>query len=248
MTEFILLGILRSMTQHLILVPGLLCDETVWTEQIKALQSLAHIHVADHGNSVSLTEMAQRILQRAPQRFALAGHSMGGRVALEVMRLAAERVEKLALFDTAYKPLAAGEAGEKERAGRVALLDLARRSGMRAMAKVWVQNMVHPSRLDDVRLIDAIVEMFAHKTPGVFAAQIEALLNRPDASAVLAAIRCPTLVLCGADDAWSTLAVHQQMATAIAGSSLVSVAICGHMSMMERPMEVTQAMTEWLRG
>lgn len=234
------------MNQHLVLAPGLLCDETVWTEQIKALRSLATIQVADYGNLSSLTEMAQRILQQAPERFALAGHSMGGRVALEVMRLAPHRVEKLALFDTAYKPLAAGEAGEKERAGRFALLDLARRSGMRAMAKVWVQNMVHPSRLDDARLIDVIVEMFAHKSPGVYAAQIQALLNRPDATAVLTAICCPTLVLCGADDAWSTLSVHQQMAAAIPGSSLVSVAVCGHMSMMERPTEVTQVMAEWL--
>lgn len=234
------------MTQHLVLVSGLLCDETVWTEQIKALQGSVQVQVAHHGHSFSLTDMAQGILRNAPERFALAGHSMGGRVAFEMMRLAPERVAKLGLFDTAYKSLAPGDAGEKERAGRYALLQLARTEGMRAMALQWVQNMVHSSRLGDASLIESIIAMFARKTPGVYAAQIEALLNRPDATPVLAAIRCPTLVLCGVDDAWSTLSVHQQMAAAIPGSSLVSVAVCGHLSTMERPTEVTQAMAEWL--
>lgn len=233
------------MVQRLILIPGLLCDETVWAGQITALQGV-QAQVADHGNLSSLTEMAQKILRNAPKRFALAGHSMGGRVAFEVMRLAPERVTKLGLFDTAYKSLAHGDAGEKERTGRHALLQLARTHGMRTMALRWVQNMVHSSRLGDASLIESIVAMFARKTPGVYAAQIQALLNRPDATPLLAAIRCPTLVLCGADDAWSTLSVHQQMAAAIPGSSLVSVAVCGHMSIMERPKEVTQAVVEWL--
>jgi pimeloyl-ACP methyl ester carboxylesterase len=234
-------------TQHLVLIPGLLCDDTAWTEQIRALRTQVNIQVADHGTLSSLTMMAQRILDKAPERFAMVGHSMGGRVALEVMRLAPQRVERLGLFDTAYKALAPGEGGAKEKAGRLALLEIARRHGMHAMARRWVQNMVHPARLEDERLIESIVTMFTRKTPEIYAAQIQALLKRPDATGLLTAIRCPTLVLCGADDAWSTLSVHQQMAALIPQSTLVSVAICGHMSTMERPREVIRAMSDWLQ-
>lgn len=229
----------------LMLAPGLLCDEQVWKEQIKALAPV-QCQAADYGGLDSLTKMAEMILKQAPERFALAGHSMGGRVALEVMRLAPERVSHLALFDTGYKPLAQGEAGEKERAGRFALLEIAKQQGMRAMAKLWVQNMVHPSRLGDAALLDSIVNMFARKTSEMYAAQIQALLNRPDATAILKAIRCPTLVLCGAEDAWSTLDQHREIQANIDGSRLVAIPVCGHMSTMERPAEVGRAMSEWL--
>lgn len=233
------------MSLTLVLAPGLLCDATAWSAQAQALQGRFQIQVVDYGELDSLPKMAESILQQAPAEFALAGHSMGGRVALEVMRLAPERVTHLALLDTGYKPLPAGEAGEKERAGRFALLDTARRKGMRTMARLWVQNMVHPSRLQEP-LIDSIVEMFERKTAAIYAAQIQALLTRPDATAVLAKIACPTLVLCGAEDAWSTVIQHRELSAAIAGSAFVSVPVCGHMSMMERPQEVNRAFEKWL--
>lgn len=234
------------MDNTLVLAPGLLCDGATWAAQVKAFENKFQIQIADYGLLDSLTRMAESILAKAPARFALAGHSMGGRVALEVMRLAPERVTRLALLDTGCKSLPHGEAGEMERAGRFALLDSARRQGMRMMATRWVQNMVHPSRLQDAALIGPIVEMFARKTPEIYAAQIQALLNRQDASAALRNVRCPALVLCGADDAWSTLTQHEEISRAIAGSRLVSVAVCGHMSMMERPLEVNSAFAEWL--
>ncbi|MEO6184868.1 MAG: alpha/beta fold hydrolase, partial [Steroidobacteraceae bacterium] len=134
-------------TEPLILVPGLMCDDTVWKHQITALGAHRHLQVADHGLSDSLGVMAERILERAPPRFALAGHSMGGRVALEVVARAPERVSRLALLDTGYEALVPGEAGERERAGRYRLLDIARRDGMLVMAKDWARGMVHPARL-----------------------------------------------------------------------------------------------------
>ena len=121
------------MTQPtLVLIPGLLCDEFVWSAQRRALSAQAQVWVADHGLLDSLTDMALAILSNAPaEQFALAGHSMGGRVALEVMRLAPHRVQRLALLDSGWLPLAAGAKGEEERASRLALLDNARRLGMR---------------------------------------------------------------------------------------------------------------------
>jgi pimeloyl-ACP methyl ester carboxylesterase len=231
----------------LVLVPGLMCDEAVWEAQARTLRTLTSIEIADHGELNSLGAMAEAILRRSPRRFALAGHSMGGRVALEVFGRAPDRITGIALMDTTYGPFPAGPVGEDERAQRYALLEKARKEGMRAMGTVWVQKMVHPDRLNDPPLIDAILAMIERKTPDIFAAQINALLERPDATPLLAEIRCPTLVLCGRQDAWSVLAHHEQMAAMIPGSHLRVIEDCGHMSAMEKPQEVTTAMVEWLR-
>jgi pimeloyl-ACP methyl ester carboxylesterase len=232
--------------KHLVLVPGLLCDAKVWQPQIGALSGLATIQVSEHESQDSLPGMARTILEQAPSRFALAGHSMGGRIALEVVRLAPERVTALGLFDTGHHPLAPGAEGEKEAAGRHELLGIARRDGMRAMGRKWIQGMVHPSRLKETALIDAVLDMFETKTPDIFAAQIRALLNRPDGGDVLSTIKCPTLVLCGHEDLWSPPQRHQDIAARIAGSTFVDIPECGHMSTMERPEAVNHAMREWL--
>jgi len=94
-------------------------------------------------------------------------------------------------------------------------------------------------------LIDSIIEMFARKTPEIFAGQIKALLERPDARPVLSAIRCPTLVLCGREDSWSTLSIHKEIAARIPQSKLVVIENCGHMAPMERPEKVTAALVDW---
>jgi pimeloyl-ACP methyl ester carboxylesterase len=232
----------------LVLVPGLLCDAAVWAEQHATLAGSADLVVADHGALDSLAAMAARLLEFAPARFAIAGHSMGGRVAFEVLRQAPERVSGLALLDTACHPLAPGAAGEQERHGRLALLASARRDGMRVMARTWVQGMVHPARLADTALIDSILAMLERKTPDVFAAQIHALLSRPDASGLLEEIRCPTLVLCGAQDSWSLPQGHREMAAAIRGSTLTLIDDCGHMTPMEKPAAVSAALAGWLAG
>ena len=233
---------------NLVFVPGLLCDKTVWKPQLKALKQLAHIQVADHGELDSLSAMAEAILAKAPAKFAVAGHSMGGRVALEVVRRAASRITGLALLDTGYTPLAAGVAGEKETAGRQELLDLARRSGMRAVGEQWLRiPMIHEARLNERKLVEAILQMFERRTPDQFAAQIRALLRRPDATQLLPMISCPALVLCGQDDAWAPLSAHRVMAQLIAHSTLVTVPRCGHMSTMERPDEVSAALASWLQ-
>lgn len=234
------------MSTPLVLLPGLLCDRAVWAPQIAALGERVDAHVAHYGERDSLTAMAQHVLDTAPApRFALAGHSMGGRVAFEVWRLAPERVTHLALLDTSYHPLAPGEAGENEKLGRYTLLEKARRDGMRAMADEWARGMVHQSRIGGP-VFQAILDMFERSSPEVFAAQIKALLERPDADPLLPTITCPTLVLCGREDAWSTPARHAYMHQRIAASTLVIVERCGHMSTMEQPEAVTQAFHGWL--
>lgn len=234
------------MTEPLVLVPGLMCDETVWAHQSAALGADRPIQIAAHGLSDTLGVMADRILSVAAPRFALAGHSMGGRVALEVMAQAPERVTRLALLDTGYEALAPGEPGEREKAGRLRLLGIAQRDGMLPMAQDWARGMVHPERLADASLMGAIHSMIARAGVAQFEAQIRALLARPDRTDLLPQLRLPTLVLCGREDGWSPLARHELMARLIPGSRLVAVPDCGHMSTMERPEAITDALSVWL--
>ena len=116
---------------------------------------------------------------------------------------------------------------------------------MAAMAERWVQGMVWKPRLAEKPLIEGVVAMFARGSAEVFAAQIRALIARPDAGELLPRIACPTLVLCGEDDSWAPAARHREMAQRIPGATLVLVPECGHMCTLERPEAVTQALLDW---
>jgi pimeloyl-ACP methyl ester carboxylesterase len=241
-------GRLNKMTRiPLVLIPGLMCDGAVWEPLLPMLSPCASCQIIDHGQASSLTVMAQQVLDAAPAQFALAGHSMGGRVALEVLRLAPQRVTQLALLDTGYKARPSGPEGDEEARKRLALLEITRSQGVRVMANQWVQGMVKPSRLEDTTLIEAIVSMFERKSATIFENQIKALLARPDATPVLASTKVPTLVLCGREDSWSPISQHQEIAALVTGKVSMSViADAGHMSTMEQPSAVAQAMREWL--
>jgi pimeloyl-ACP methyl ester carboxylesterase len=139
-----------------------------------------------------------------------------------------------------------GAEGEAEAAKRQTLLELAQSQGVEAMARTWAQGMVHPSRLTDTTLMDAIVAMFARRTPAHFACQIRALLARPDASRTLQSIGGPLYLLCGAQDSWSPVAQHQAMANLLPHSVLSVIESAGHMAPMEQPAAVAQVLADWL--
>ena len=232
-------------TMPLLLLPGLMCDATFW----QPLVGILHGQVVDYGEADSITAMAEAVLAIAPSGssgLALAGHSMGGRVALEVARLAPERVQKIILMDTGYLPRQSGPAGDTEKAGRMALLDVARQQGVRAMGKEWVKGMVHPDRLNDAPLIDAILAMFERKTADRFARQQNALLTRPDASPVLRALRVPTLLLCGRQDSWASVPQHTAMQLLAPHAQLSVIEDAGHMVLMERPEATVQVLRQFL--
>lgn len=235
------------MAEPLLMLPGLLCDRAAW-QGVADLLGEAACRVVELPDRDDLGAIAEALLRTAPERFALAGHSMGGRVALEMVRRAPARVVRLALLDTGFRPLPPGARGETEREHRYGLLALARERGMRAVALAWSAPMVHPARRDDERLTEAIVAMIERSTPERFGRQIEALLARPDAESVLAAMRCPTLVLCGREDTWAPVAQHRELAERVAGSTLTVVEQCGHMAPMERAPAVAAALRQWLRA
>lgn len=235
------------MPAPLMLLPGLNCDAEVWAPQVAALKGVADCRIPAWGLRDSLTAMAEQVLAEAPAGpFSVAGHSMGGRVALEVMRLAPERVQRLGLLSTGTHPLAAGEAGDKERAGRMALLRIAREQGMRAMAAQWALGMVHPRRVGGP-VFEQVLDMIERGSADQFAAQIHALLQRPDAGPLLPGIHCPTLVLTGREDGWSGPAQHQAMADALPRAELAIIEDSGHMCTMEQPDAVSAALARWMQ-
>jgi len=229
-----------------LLVPGLMCDHTVWDPLMPRLSALHPCQVVDHGQADSLTQMASQLLRDAPSKFCLAGHSMGARVGLEVMRLAPERVAGVALLDTGYLPLPAGQAGEEEVGKRMHLLQIAQKQGVREMAKIWSQGMVHPERLADAALMESILQMFERKSAQIFAKQLHALIHRPDGSDVLSCIAVPTLIGCGRQDAWSPPSQHEAMHQLAPHAILEIYEKAGHMAPMEQPQALVDSLLRWL--
>lgn len=230
------------------MLPGLLSDEAVWKQQLQALANAAHCIVPDYGLDASINTMARRVLDEVGEpRLCVIGHSMGGRVALEMARLAPERIARMALLDTGFHARPTGTSGEAEKRERLSLLELARDHGMREMGKRWARGMVQQAHLN-APVFEAILSMIERKTPAVFEAQIQALLDRPDAGPVLEALRCPTLLLCGRHDAWSPLTRHSEMQTKLPHSELVVIEDAGHMTTMEQPQAVSTALLRWLEA
>ena len=210
--------------------------------QAHALRQQHHdVKVMHFAGFDSIAAMAAHVLANMPEHFLLAGHSMGGRVALEVYRQAPERIQKLALLDTGYGPAAAGEVEKRGVLVRKALAD-----GIAAIAETWARPMIAPCNLAGTELLERILAMVGRMSGEIYARQTEALLTRPDATPVLSQIRCPTLLLCGKQDTWSPPARHEYMAASIPGSLLRLIDDCGHMSIMEQPAQILACLQEWI--
>ena len=225
----------------LYLLPGLLCDASVWAHQKAALSDRYDVRIGDFRGFDSLTDMARSVLAGAPERFALAGHSMGARISLEVARLAPERVERLALLDTGVHPLREGETE-----ARLALVQLGQREGMGAVAERWLPPMVYLEGPRTAEVMPGLHAMVRRMTPAIHAGQIAALMQRPDGALVLPTRRCPVLVGGGAQDTWSPLPQHERIAALTPGARLVIFPDSGHMAPVEAPEAVTAALTDWL--
>ena len=227
----------------LVLVPGLLCDERLWQPQAERLADLPDPIIANVIGDGSVSEMARSVLDAAPsaERFALAGLSMGGYVALEVMRVAPERVARLALLDTSARADTPEQTSERRE-----LIELAEKGRFEEVPRRLLPRVLHPDRLDDERLTSTVFGMADAVGPEAFVRQEEAIIGRPDSRETLSGIACPTLVLCGREDALTPLPLHEEMASLIPGSRLRVVEKCGHLSTLERPEAVTAALREWL--
>lgn len=227
--------------EPLVMLPGLLCDTGLFEAQAEALADVAQVQVADLTRDDTIAGMARRVLDEAPERFALAGLSMGGYVAMEIMRRAPERVTRLALLDTQARADTA-----EATAARRDLMALVCRGAFRGVSGRLMPRLLHAERLGDEALVAAVREMAERVGQEGFLRQEEAIIGRPDSRKGLAAIACPTLVLCGREDVLTPPELHVEMAQAIPRATLVVLPQCGHLSTMERPGAVSAQLRLWL--
>ena len=221
----------------------MLCDESLWGHQSANLADMADIRIMDLTRADSVREMALATLAESPQRFALAGFSLGGIVAFEIMRLAPERVTRLALLDTTprpirpqtvdlWKPIA--EAGDSATFNERASQELIQ--------------MMHPDHREDPVMGQSIHNMVWRVGQRGLKNQLQAQINRPDSRESLSQIQIPTLILAGRDDPASPLEVQLEMLDSLPNANLILLKNCGHFSMLEQPVQVTFALQAWLDG
>lgn len=227
----------------LVLLPGLLCTDRLWGHQIESLKNTCEIFVPDLTGFDSMAGLAQYVLDQVPERFSLAGLSMGGYVAQEIMRQAPGRVDRLALIDTS--PLAdTPEATEK----RQGMMELARTGHFDKIMPVMLPQLLHPDHLANNILKGTVKAMAAETGPDAFIRQQKAIISRPDSRESLKNIACPTLVLCGQQDALTPPDLHREMHDIISDSTLVLIDRSGHLSPMEQPEKVSRAIKRWMTG
>lgn len=232
---------------NLLLVPGLLCSPRLFAPQVAALADLAEIVVPDWRRApLSIWdnwESAARWIvgQMPPGRFALAGLSLGGMLAVEIMQIAADRVTKLALLDTGMR-----SQNEAERAIRRARIRLAEEGRFELVLGLQMSRFLPAYRLPDKTLVDEVMAMCGEIGVDIYKRQEELAAVRADRRPDLPKIECPTIVVCGRDDSATPLFLSEEMAVAITDSELVVVENCGHLITMERPEETSAILRRWL--
>jgi pimeloyl-ACP methyl ester carboxylesterase len=220
---------------HFLLLAGTRCDARLWQQQAAALAELAHVTVADLSQAESITERATKVLDQAPdENFALAGLSLGGYVALEIMRQALQRLLGLALLDTSAQ--ADSEATGKDRQAQMVKAE----HDLPGVISDLLPRLLHTSHLSDAGLVAVITAMANSLGQTVFMGQQRAMLGRINSRPGLAQISCPTLLVCGREQAITPLAVHLELAAAIAGAQLMVLDDGGHLSSLEQPERLSR--------
>lgn len=222
----------------LVLIPGLVSDARVW--QALADATSLPVHQADVTRDASITAMAQRLLGETEGRLIAVGHSMGGRTAMEMARQAPQRLAGLVLANTGHHARREGEEVRRQQ-----MIDLGNRD-IEQLADTWLPPMLDPARLGDSALLDSLRAMLRQAGAATHERQIRALLGRPDAMAYIAAIACPILLVAARQDGWSPIAQHAEIAAAAPDAELVIIEHAGHFAPLERPAEVTAAISSWL--
>jgi pimeloyl-ACP methyl ester carboxylesterase len=224
-----------------LLLPGSLCDEYVWSPQIAAFSAEYRISCARLPERDTLAATAQAVLESAPPVFSLAGYALGARIALEIMRTAPDRVERLALLDASVAGVA-----ENEAVRRQTLIDLALGQGMKPLAQHFLPQIVHPSRLADPRFMAGLTDMVCRFSPQGYQREARMLLSRPDQSPILATIRCPTLVMAGIDDPLSTADRNRTIAGGIRNAQLAFIESAAHFPSLEAAEQTNGELRRWL--
>jgi pimeloyl-ACP methyl ester carboxylesterase len=229
------------MATNLLLIPGLGHTGRLFEHQIEAFSPSVNVMVADHTQDDSIDGIARRALSAAPERFALAGLSMGGYVAMEILRQAAERVERLALLDTSARP-----DSEEAKENRLRLIALAEQGRWEEILSELWPNLVHSRRQGDADLRKVVADMLQETGAEAYIRQQKAIMGRPDSRELLPSVEIPTLIIVGDGDAITPPDVAREMAEMIEWASLIVIRGAGHLSALEEPDQVTSAMRLWL--
>ena len=229
------------MRKPLVMIPGTLCDATLFQNQMTGLKDLADCQVGDHSSSANLAEVASNILNSIEGNFAIMGLSYGGIIAFEIWRQAPERINKLILLNTNHKePSATTRANQQRFVGMSALGEF------REITTDFLKDaMLHPKHAKQPKMRDAVLQMALNTGREAFIRQIKAQLHRPDSTKDLPNIKCPTLIMTGRQDTVCTPKLHEEMAALIPNSRLEVIEVCGHLSTMEQPERVNQIIKEW---
>jgi pimeloyl-ACP methyl ester carboxylesterase len=227
--------------EPVVLIPGLACTPLYYAAQVAALWRFGAVTIANHTAHDSMAALADAVLADAPPRFALAGHSMGGYLAFEILRRAPSRVTRLALLDTSARPDTPEQTSNRRR-----VMALAAAGRFAEVNEELMPNYVHDDRRGDAALRTIITAMADDTGAEVFIRQENAIIGRADSRPTLATIDCPTLVLVGDADRATPPDRSQEIAAGIRGATLVVVPGSGHMTTIERPEAVTAALVAWM--
>ncbi|WP_086929996.1 alpha/beta fold hydrolase [Agarilytica rhodophyticola] len=230
------------MKEPIILLPGMMCDGRLFTPQYVALSAQQPVTVAAITGRASIEALAENILANAPPTFALAGLSMGGIVAMEIIRQAPGRVSRLALMDTNHLP---------DPPERIAIRERQIQQARQGHLKTIMREEMKPNYLAEGEnrdhILDLCMSMAESLGPKVFEQQSRALAKRPDQRETLRHIKVPTLILCGESDRLCNVEKHQIMHNLISHSELVVIPRAGHLPTLEQPELTNKALNRWLR-
>ncbi|MGH8911220.1 MAG: alpha/beta fold hydrolase [Acidimicrobiia bacterium] len=226
--------------QAVVLVPGSVCDHQAWRHQVKHLAAVADPFVPAIDDADTMAELAMGVLDAAPDRFALAGFSMGGYVAQEMLRQAPHRITRLALLDTSARSDTADKIAARE-----ATITACETGAYSDVIDEMLPVLLHPDRQQEP-LADFVRKMMERIGAGVFAKRNRAMIGRSDSRDMLAAIAVPVRIICGRQDSMSSLDAHEEMARLAPQSRLSIIEECGHMSIIERPHAVSALLRDWL--
>lgn len=230
----------------LVMIPGLICDHRLFSRQIEALHNQLEITVVDHARDLSLSEMANEILDSVDGDFYLLGLSMGGYIGFEVLRQAKlrgeqGRIKKLVLCSTSAR-LDEPEMEQRRRD----FVALAKKGKFKGMSPILMRTFIHPSKIDNKTIIQTIYDMTESTGVEGFIFETNMILKRPDSRPSLSQINCPTLVICGRDDQRTPLLLSEEMANLIPNAKLEVIEHCGHLPPLEQPDVVTNKLRDFL--
>ena len=223
------------------MVPGMMCDERIFSPQIEELSKNLEVTVADISSFPTVRELASDLLKKAPKSFSLLGHSMGGIVAMEIYSQEPNRIEKLILMDTNPK----AELDEVKLKREPQIKDVREGKLLEVMRDEMKPNYLAESE-NKSSVLDVCMDMALSLGPDVFISQSRALQKRTDQLNTIQSMNIPVLIMCGSEDKLCTVERHEMMHNMISDSDLKIINNAGHMPTLEQPRETTEVLKEWL--